>query len=213
MSAPLWFATALTRSWAATYTRGLPAELRNERCDEIDCDLWEHQWLASRRASPATGTAIEILARMLVGIPSDITWRAQAGSPSRADRSIKMNESWYTRVLLAAGLAIGLFAVVTGILAAFDVMDDADGSPWIVGGTLTSLAGAAVTTGLLLCRRYPLAGIGLVLAGTITIAVVWYWAQVVTIPVGLGLIAVAILRSGISIWPFNRPGPSPTGAA
>ena len=39
----LALALALTRSWTAFYTRGLPPDLRSQRREEIDSDLWEQR--------------------------------------------------------------------------------------------------------------------------------------------------------------------------
>jgi hypothetical protein len=115
MSAVLDLAVGMTRAWVALYTLALPRELRNGRRAEIACDLWEQQCLAARRGDPALGTAIEVLARMLLGVISDITWRAQAGAVARADRSIKMIESWYMRGLVAVGVVLAIFLIMAGI--------------------------------------------------------------------------------------------------
>jgi hypothetical protein len=134
------FAIALARAWTASYTRGLPHDIRAERREEIDSDLWEQQWLAARRGDPALGTAIEVLTRMLFGVISDITWRAQAGAPAPPHRSIKMSESWYMRALVIVGVVLALFLILSGIAA-------------------------------------------------------WYWMLVITIPIGIAIVAVAFVRA------------------
>jgi hypothetical protein len=115
MMLPLDLASALTRAWTAAYTSGLPADLREQRRAEIDCDLWEHQWLASRRGDPATGTAIEILARMLAGMLSDITWRAQASRPARGNRSTEMKGSWFLPAFAVAGVGVVPLLILGGL--------------------------------------------------------------------------------------------------
>jgi hypothetical protein len=102
----------MTRSWVALYTLGLPRELRVARRLEIDSDLWEQQWLASRRGDPAFGTAIEVLTRMLLGIISDISWRTQAGASARPDWSKRMNNALSIRVALPIGVTMVLLAVL-----------------------------------------------------------------------------------------------------
>jgi hypothetical protein len=133
----------MARSWVALYTLRLPPEIREGRRCEIDSDLWEQQWLAARQGDPALGTAIEVLARMLLGVISDITWRAQAGSPARADRGMKMSESWpMSAVLVTVGVVLALFLIFSGI------------------------AGVA-----------------------------WPWTLVITIPIGIAMIAIAFFRA------------------
>src|SRR5436309_15195150 len=97
MNAALALSVGMARSWVALYTRGLASEVRDARRSEIDSDLWEQQCLAAPLGDPAFGTAIEVVTRMLHGIISDITWRAQAGAPTRAERSTQTCESPYRR--------------------------------------------------------------------------------------------------------------------
>jgi hypothetical protein len=92
MSALRDIAVGLTRAWVAIYTKGLPAELRDARRAEIDSDLWEQRQVAGLDDEPPGETALQLFARLLLGIPSDITWRAQAGLSARIDRSLRMTE-------------------------------------------------------------------------------------------------------------------------
>ena len=202
MNVALAFSVGVARSWVGLYTLRLPLEIREGRRGEIDSDLWEQQWLAARRGDPTRGTAIEVLARMLLGVISDITWRAQAAAPSRADRSIKMSESPYMRGFVTVGVVLALFMVLAGIASVVDALLDSDvGSGQAAFGAITLLAGAAVAAGLLTTRRNPLLGIGLVAAGAITVAAAWYWMLVITIPIGIALIAVAFFRARETGWP------------
>jgi len=200
VSSLLDVAIGMTRSWTATYTRGLPHDLRAERREEIDSDLWEHQRVAARRGDPALGTAIEVLIRMLLGLISDITWRVQAGAPARADRGIMTNEAPYMRGLVAAGVVLALFPVIIGVGSIFNDFEDGDNSVWL-GGSLTALSGAAMAVGLLISRRNPLLGIGLVVIGVITIGFVWPWMLVTTIPIGIAIVAIAFFRARQTGWP------------
>ena len=97
------------------------------------------------------------------------------------------------------GMATTLILVVHGI---FTVAGG--GSGWssdterIVFGMLQVLAGSSMTAGLLLSSRTPRIGLTLVAAGVAGIAVLWYWFLIVTIPAGLGLIAVAYARGRVA---------------
>jgi len=202
MNAALALSVGLARSWVMLYTLRLPLEIREARRSEIDSDLWEQQWLASRRGDPAVGTAIEVLVRMLLGVMSDITWRAQAGAWTRADGSIKMTESPYMRGLVTVGVVLAVILIVTGIGSIADAFLDSDvGSGMAAFGAITVLAGAAVAGGLMISRRHPLLGIGLVTVGAITVAAAWYWMLVITIPIGIALVAIAFFRARQTGWP------------
>jgi len=54
---------------------------------------------------------------------------------------------------------------------------------------------------LLLARREPLLGPVLVAAGLAVIVATWSWTAVITVPVGLVLVAVAFSRAWRPGWP------------
>lgn len=68
---------ALARSWVRIYTRGLPAQLRDTRRAEIQCDLWEQRDDEHSRRRPALLSALDVLGRVLRGVPSDLSWRLE----------------------------------------------------------------------------------------------------------------------------------------
>jgi hypothetical protein len=207
VSPAIALAVGMTRSWVALYTLGLPRALRDGRRAEIDCDLWEQRELAEYTGEPPLGTATEIAARTVLGMLSDITWRAQAGLSAHSDRSLKMNEPSYIRGLVAAGVVVALFLVVTGIGSVVDALVQGDlASGQAAFGAISVLAGAAVAAGLLTSKRNPLLGIGLVAAGAITVAAAWYWMLPITIPVGIVLVAIAYFRARPAL---RRPEPGP----
>jgi len=215
MSAALAVSVGMARSWVALYTLRLPLEVREARRSEIDSDLWEQQWLAARRGDPAFGTAIEVLARMLLGVFSDITWRAQAGASARQDRRIKMNasmnESWYMRGLLALGVVLALLFVVFAIGGAVDALIDSDTADSEAAiAVVGAFAGLAVAAGLLASRRTPVLGICLVAAGAIFFATIFYWMLIVGIPIAVALIAIAFFRARSGGWPRGAT-PRPSG--
>ena len=217
MNTALALSVGMARSWVALYTVRLPLDIKESRRSEIDSDLWEQQWLASRQGAPPFGTAIEVLTRMLLGIISDITWRVQANAPARPDRGIQMkNEALYMRGIVAVGVVLGFVLIVAGIGATVDALldpDTADGEA--VVNIVFAIAGAAVLFGLLSSRRNPVLGIGLVAVGSITAAVIFYWLFMITIPVGITLVAIAVFRARSTGWP-SRAGtglPTGTGAA
>jgi len=202
MNAAMALAVGMTRSWVAVYTSGLPRELRDGRRAEIDSDVWEHRQIAELTEEPQGETALQLLARLVLGVPSDLMWRLESGHSVRNERSISMNESGAMRSLVAVGVVVALFLVVTGIGAVVDSLVQGDLASGQAGfGAISVLAGAAVGSGLLTSRRNPLLGIGLVAAGAITVAAAWYWMLVITIPVGIAMVAIAFFRARQTGWP------------
>ena len=201
MSAALDLAVGMARSWVALYTSGLPPEFRDSRRAEIDADLWEPRQIAELTEEPQGETTFHLLTRLLLGILSDVTWRLETGHSVSGERSIRMNEALYMRGLVAVGVALALLVVIVGVGSIFNAFEDGDNSGWVWGGSLSALSGVAVMVGLLISRPNPLLGIGLVAAGAITIAVLWHWLLVITIPIGIALVTIAFFRARQTGWP------------
>jgi hypothetical protein len=203
VSTLLSLAIAPTRAWTALYTRGLPSDVRGERRDEIDCDLWEHQRLADFERETVTDTAAAILLRLIMGVPADMTWRLETGANARSGKGTQMNDSWIMRGVLLAALLVAFVPLGFGVFYLFG--GDTTGSESTlerVGVPLAWLAvGLAMVAGLLLSRSRPALGLGLLAAGVIGISVMLYWAAVITLPIGLVLLAIAYLRAGRPGWP------------
>jgi hypothetical protein len=68
----------LTRLWTRLYTFRLPDDVRNARRAEIESDVWEwrHDAQAGGQDQP---TAAHVLARLICGVPDDLTWRIEHG--------------------------------------------------------------------------------------------------------------------------------------
>ena len=74
-SVRLGFAVAVLRAWTRVYTWRLDPLLRERRRAEIESDLWECQQdpAGNRGITPAS----QLLARMVMGVPDDLAWRAE----------------------------------------------------------------------------------------------------------------------------------------
>jgi hypothetical protein len=68
---------AIARGWLRIYTRGTPAAVRDARRAEIECDLWEQRHEQQSRDQRVTATALDVLGRVVRGVPSDLSWRVQ----------------------------------------------------------------------------------------------------------------------------------------
>ena len=69
------------RAWTHVYTCGLAPDVKDARRAEIDSDLWES--CHDRDRAGRSDFAFQILARLLLGIPDDVMWRAAFGMPRR----------------------------------------------------------------------------------------------------------------------------------
>jgi hypothetical protein len=204
-------AVSLTRGWVVLYTLGLPADLRDGRRSEIDSDLWEQRWLAGRRREPPLATAVEIAARTLLGVISDITWRVQAGAAARADRSIKMSKSPVMRGVLGACLLLVAAVPVLSVSMVVKTLVDEPSFPdalVLIPYITVPLAGSAlIVIGMLSAPERAARALGLVAAGSIMVAAAWFWLFMITIPIGLALLAVTYFR-GRSAPRSDSPPPN-----
>src|SRR5437870_5699699 len=78
-------AVAAVRAWTRLYTWRLRTSLRDARRAEIESDLWELQHDPAARRG--VSLAAHIAARLILGIPADMLWRAEhmasVGKPIR----------------------------------------------------------------------------------------------------------------------------------
>jgi hypothetical protein len=200
---------ALIRSWTTLYTCGLPADLRESRRMEIDSDLWEHQHLAQVERAPAMHTVLEMLFRLVMGMPADFTWRLERGSMARAKkRSIPVStSSRATRLLtVAAFLVVTLMGLIAVSITLRGWQHDTDW-PWILSGAIPLFIGApAILVGLLYAPTRPALSLTLVVVGVLVTALVWFWMFFLVIPLGAGLIALSYHRAKRFGW---RASPQP----
>lgn len=108
MTGNAWSA-GLVRGWVDLYTRGLPAELRDGRRDEIAGDLWSQLEEAAVTGHSARATSSEILVRLVAGIPADITWRFE----HRGDRPMT-TAAPAVRASSAGAMGLGLATAIAG---------------------------------------------------------------------------------------------------
>ena len=74
-------AATAVRLWTRLYTSRLAAAVRDARRAEIESDLWEHAQDAASGA-PAR-MAVQVLLRLLLGMPDDLVWRLERESSGR----------------------------------------------------------------------------------------------------------------------------------
>jgi hypothetical protein len=98
----LHLAVEAVRLWTRLYTWGLPQTAAATRRAEIESDLWEQLNDPDRRPG-----ALEIVSRVLFGMPNDLRWRVEAMSPEHLRRSVTLTLG---SVGVAAAVWVGLAA-------------------------------------------------------------------------------------------------------
>jgi len=195
----------LTRLWVWTYTLGLDGDSKQERREEITSDLWEQQAVALRSGESPTATASAIAFRVLLGIPADLVWRLEMGLASRQRGRNPMNETLPSRLGLLVGLALAAFPVIFGINVISGSGDWDSAIQRILWGGVWIVTGIAIITGLLITPRHYGAGMALIIVGVIGFGISTFWMAFVTVPVGLGILALAH-------WRGRHASPPPTVA-
>jgi len=195
------FAVGLTRSWVLAYTAGLASDARDERRAEIESDLWEHGALNGSNGT----TAMEVVVRLLFGVPADLTWRMQQTGRKGAMVATLRN-NWLG--LLVAGFAGAAIVFGTAIFVKF-VGDDTKGT---LGALIYGVGGFAAALvmliGFYVSEREPMRGVVMLAVGTLAITAIYFWMFFIYVPVALVVIAFGILRARKFARGRDRLGPA-----
>ncbi|HEU5202682.1 MAG TPA: hypothetical protein VFU17_00150 [Candidatus Limnocylindrales bacterium] len=188
---------AVVRGWVDLYTRGLPADARAARRDEIDDDLWcEHAEAAATDRS-ARSLDADLALRLILGIPSDLSWRL---THHRApDRTIlEKRASRGTRIL-------GLLAIVAASsLFTLPILTGGTSEPvwaWVLVPIGSAIAFLAAAFGLALQfgdRIGRLGAFGAILVALGFAAIIGaYVAGLALLPVGSAMLMGDLARIGV----------------
>jgi hypothetical protein len=198
-----WSAAALVRGWVDLYTRGLPAEVRAARRDEVDDDLWSQHSEAEELGRSPRSVAGEVLVRLLLGMPSDLSWRLSHGR-TRGAPAPERSASMSIRVVGALALLGGASwaALIILVLAFGDAVYEGPGAGvFLALGAAGSLGLAAAAIGLIWQfqeRVGPLGSLGGVLAGSSAfLGTVGAYGAIVFLPIGSAMLAWDLARSGV----------------
>lgn len=192
-------ASWVCRRWVNLYTRNLPAAERQRRRDEIESDLFEHAHDARSSGVSAVRLNAEILARVLVGVPADLSWRRATRQPHQrlalGGNSMSLTTSTARRLLYGLSALIVLYSSF-GFLVGIGILGDGNNWPesttaTIVYEVIPMLSGMVLVVGLVVHRTNPRRGLLLVIAGVIGPAV-WFWMLAIYGPVMLAAIALAV---------------------
>ena len=199
-------AAAWVRRWVAIYTLGLPAEIRQERRDEIDDDLWSQTRDAAGSARADQSLAGEIVIRLVFGVPADLSWRVEqrhaAGSHAAPERSSTMG----TRAIAVLAILGGIGWVTWPIPQALVGRDWPADNPtvsWLL--FITVVLGAWVLAAAMIGLvntfqerlRGPAAFIGSVGAVVGAVSVFGAFAGIVAMPIGSAALVWDLSRAGV----------------
>jgi len=154
----LW--VALVRRWAALYTRGLPADVRDRRLLELESDVWEHLHDADER-----NVRRAVFGRFLRGIPADVWWRyhtlleSRRARPRSQNMSTSLRGNWW--VILTAILGV----VPLGISLAMLATVSGGGAIRLVGVAGAAVSGALLIGGLIRRQSDLIGGSQMIVAG------------------------------------------------
>lgn len=191
---------ALVRGWVGLYTRGLPAELRAARRDEIADDLWCQHEEAAALGRPARSLDADMVLRLLFGVPADISWRlTYRGKPAAS--SLERSASMSTRAIGASAIVAG---ITWGVLfVAFIPLGEAVWTGAIgVAGVLGSLVAAIAfsTAAIGLAWRFqdgvrPLGAVGALLVTVGAFASMG--GSILLMPIGSVMLMWDVARIGV----------------
>lgn len=188
MNMTLRFADAACRSWTALYTLGLDEVTRERRRAEIESDLWE-QRSHSQEEGPDLG--FDIIARVVLGMAADVTWRVQSGgritAPGTRTQGVK---PMLNKLFVSLTSVVTIFSGVFFIYVALGrTSDGAEGFAAPLLG-----AGLALTGGGLAAFWSPRIGTSLVAAGALLMVFMFPWMAGATLPLALVLIVGTLAR-------------------
>jgi hypothetical protein len=194
---------AVIRGWVDLYTRGMPAEMRAARRDEVDDDLWCQHGEAVVLGRSARSLGTDLILRLLFGMPADISWRLTYRGKTVAT-NMEGTSSMNTRDLgvcaIVAGLSFGILMIL------FIPIGEA---LWIgdsgVFGVAISMVGAIafVAAALGLAWRFhdrigPLGALGAIV--TTLGAILSLGVSVVPLLVGSVMLMWDLARIGVVSW-------------
>jgi hypothetical protein len=142
---------AVVRTWTRLYTTRLEPVVRDARRAEIESDLWEHSRAAGEGKAERRSVIGQILARCLLGVAADLTWRSQMlRGPGRDEKGgVPMNErierNWWLPAPIAL-IAYGTYAMLIHLVGdGFESPWDRTAAGW--DPSLASRTGAALLIG------------------------------------------------------------------
>jgi hypothetical protein len=193
--------TTLVRGWVDLYTRGLPADARAARRDEIDDDLWCEQAEAAAAGRSARSLDADLFLRLLFGVPADVSWRMTFRA-ERATMSPPRSTSVDPRIVGSLAIVGGLAWVILMILSipvGFDALSTEGGALIMVGllAGLIAFPATAFFLAWLFQDEVSLVGTIGALLVTLGATILLYSPFVVPLAVGSAMLTWRVARIGV----------------
>ena len=193
----------LVRAWVRLYTAGLPADVRDERREEIDADLWEQAREAGMLARAPSDVRSQIVLRLLLGMPADVTWRiGQIGARQRGEATTERSGTMLairssSKVTRGAVLLTVVFAIFTTMLAIQRILNGWFADEGLTDALRNSIFAASpvlTAAGLFVTNRTPVIGGILVTVGAAGMTLALYWAPPLW-ALGLAIAVLGVVRA------------------
>lgn len=202
----------VARRWGVLYTSGLPEPQRSWRVAELESDLHEHVEHGRATGRDPADLSFEVLLRVLLGVPADLSWRWEISRGVRPGtlllgRMISMLKRALLGLAVGATVLLGVYFVVNGIGIATGMGRGDGGDSMLMWGVIEVVSGLMLIAGPVVASRRPRIGTGLIVAGTLIIALTHVWLIAINVPVAIALIAAAVVRSR-SLAARNTPTPA-----
>lgn len=204
-------AEGLIRRWVALYTRGLPDEVRSLRWDEIASDIWSQREDAMETGQATAALGVEMVARLIFGIPADVGWRLEQKGHQTAPGIIGRRATMGSRIVGIVAIFGGISLCVSVGLFAAAMLRQPDSLPWHVhldpvpatvipvlgNGGIFALAGAMVGLASLFSDRlHPVVALvawsGAVGGG---VGAFGAYAGLLLLPAGSAFVLLALARA------------------
>lgn len=189
----------LCLAWVGWYTRGLPPDDAERRRAEIASDLWEHERDASHAGLTGLAISVEVLGRVLSGVPADLSWRRTVNRQPRT-RLVNGGKHVSKPSARLEGVFLVLVAFNIAVAAAMLPMTGSN----VLDGARALVVVAVLVTGLMLRSRAPLWSLGFVVVGAAGMVSLWFWLPPLYL-VGLATIVVGVITTRRP----RQPDPSP----
>jgi hypothetical protein len=164
--------------WVRWYTRRLPTDVAEERRAEMASDVWEHVADARRARRNRWAIDVEVIGRVLSGVPADLSWRrGLLRSQLRPDQGAPMylhrfrdlaDKALLVLVAVGAGVGFTLMPFLIGSVAARNIAEVV----WTAGAAVLA---AMLVIGIILRGRRPRLSTTLIVIGAAAPALAWFW--------------------------------------
>lgn len=117
-----------THAWVHFYTRAVRRDVRDRRRAEIDSDVWEHIADAHTRCRGNVAAQLEVLRRVLTGIPADLSWVVDMRGIHKESKS--MNERRLQTIVIVCALVVLTNFIVSNVIV--DDFSKLDSIWWVL---------------------------------------------------------------------------------